>query len=117
MKKIEPKRISRLVTWTNHPVPAEAIFEILKALNDDELLYALSTCRNAAGRVAWLEYGKRSGFFDFNIYVQLLKSGATELRVEAEAEPVVEGPTFVHTDVDPVEYAVKKLLVGLCSPV
>jgi hypothetical protein len=83
--------INNLVKWTYNPDPPEQIYNILASMQDADLIVAMTSLDEAAGRVAWAEYGRRKGFFDFEIRVVQVED-SVKLSFEADTKPIHHTP-------------------------
>lgn len=90
------RSLAALYTWVSNPQPPTAIFDVLLALTNDDLIAAM-TSRNvgitAAGRIAWLEYGRRMGFHDFDVKVTSTDE-VVDLSFKAKGAPLHTAPIF-----------------------
>lgn len=60
--------MAALITWCASPAPEISTIEgILNDLSDDDLAHLMHFEGGQAGRIAWLEYGRRKGFADFEV--------------------------------------------------
>lgn len=61
--------MAALISWCASPTPEIATIEgILNDLSDDDLAHLMHFEQGGqAGRIAWLEYGRRRGFVDFEV--------------------------------------------------
>lgn len=90
-------RIAALHTWTVSPAGGvESLEHILKSLTDNELIYitAIFAPGEPVGRIAWVEYAKRRGYFDFEIRMIQVSPGQVKLILEAEGEAVHASPSL-----------------------
>ena len=85
--------ILHLVKWCVLPTQPSELFVILRGLRDDELLLAMTKLKGVVGRISWAEYGRRQGYFAFDVAVT---SGAGKLSVDfsAPAVPIHELPQY-----------------------
>jgi len=89
--------INNLVKWTHNPDPPELIHEILAAMKESDLIVAMTMLQGAAGRIAWAEYGRRKGFFDFEIKTVQVED-SVKLSFEADARPIHHAPIIKMRD-------------------
>ena len=88
MLSTNPAQVA-LVTWCNAPTTIEDLKEILAKLSDAELLIlVVHMKRTAAGSVAFAEYGRRAGYYEFEFSMVDLKS----LSIEASGRPAHQAP-------------------------
>jgi hypothetical protein len=82
--------MSRLVSWTHSPTE-EDLAEILKPLRDADLMVLFTAfAGQPAGQLAWAEYGRRQGYFDFKI-VSVVGQGQLTVTLEGPAKPIHHG--------------------------
>jgi hypothetical protein len=85
-------KLTELLNWVHYPRPAEKIYDILKAMSDDDLFKAMTQVTTIpAARIAWAEWGRRKGFVDFKIGVAELEGGV-EVTFAGDAKPIHTGP-------------------------
>lgn len=82
-----------LVRWCALPTRPHELFQILKGLTEDELLLAATKLRGAVGRIAWAEFARRVGYFDFEISIAT-SAGRLDVSFEAKAPPIHNFPQF-----------------------
>jgi hypothetical protein len=87
----QPNNIIALVTWTLDPSSGD-IFAVLAAMSDEELERA-ARMKSAAGRIAWLEQGRRLGHADFDVAVSY-SNDEVKLDFTTSARPIHEVPSL-----------------------
>lgn len=90
-------RIAALHAWTASPVDgAEGLQRVLQVMSSDELVYTtvIFQAGEPAGRIAWAEYARRRGYFDFKLHVTQASPSQLKLVLEAESEPVHTSPSL-----------------------
>lgn len=85
------EKAAALISWTMNP-DTTSLEGILALFTDIELmvLSTQSVDGAACGRIAWLEYARRRGYFDFTFKISVLND-VVHLRVEAQSLPIHEG--------------------------
>lgn len=83
----------QLVRWVNYPSNPLELFEILKAIRDDELVVAADKIGGNTGRIAWAEIARRRGYFEFDVAVSQGVNGL-ELSFSATAPPIHDLPQY-----------------------
>jgi len=87
------KSISNLLTWTRSP-NLETLPDVLADLSSGDLIMSMAIFKNdPAGRLAWAEWGRRAGYFDFQIK-PVIAEGRLTIRFESKAEPIHHGAAF-----------------------
>lgn len=91
-----PVPIANVVAWTFNPDPRDAIYDLLKALDDDQLHTLMTRFPGAAGTLGWLEFGRRRGHIA-KLHFQVVEvKGKFEVNVGFPAPAVVENITLGH---------------------
>lgn len=83
--------MAKLVSWTQCPTEEEDLEGLLKPLSNGDLM-ALFTAfaKDPAGSIAWAEYGRRQGYFDFKIST-VVGHGRLTVSLEGPAQPIHHG--------------------------
>lgn len=96
--RFDPTKISALITWCRSPSPEiETIERILNDLSIDDLKHLLLYERGPAGRIAWLEFGRRVGFVDFHVGLSVTDREVA-LTYEGEGPGIHGLALFVESD-------------------
>lgn len=82
-----------LIRWCILPTRPAELFKILEDIREDELVLAATHIGGAAGRIAWAEYAKRKGYFNFAIEVTS-SIGKLNVGFQANAKPVHDLPQY-----------------------
>lgn len=89
--RVVSEQLIKLVSWTHAPEPEE-LQGILDALTGSDLMMGMTYLKHTpSGRLAWAEYGRRAGFFEFSIRTSVL-DGKVRVAFEADAVPIHYGP-------------------------
>lgn len=82
--------MSKLVSWTYSPTE-EDLEGLLKPLSDGDLMALFTSFKNdPVGVIAWAEYGRRQGYFDFKI-ATVVGHGKLTVSLEGPAQPIHHG--------------------------
>jgi hypothetical protein len=82
-----------LIRWCSFPTTPTELFAILDDTTEDELVLVMQSVKGAAGRLAWAAYGKKRGFFDFDIGIST-GHGKTHIDFMAPGLPVTDLPQY-----------------------
>lgn len=87
------QKISLLHQWTLSPDPTDLYLTLLANMSDNDLVLATLVMEKGtpAGRLAWVEYARRRGYFEFQVRVVKM-SGSIALIFDANAEPIHSTP-------------------------
>ena len=91
-----PAPIAKVVAWTFHPEPRNAIIDLLKALTDDQLQILMTQFPGAAGTLGWLEFGHRQGFIPRLTFDIVEVRGEIQVKTSLPAPVIVENITLEH---------------------
>jgi hypothetical protein len=82
-----------LIRWVVMPTKPTELFHILEGLREDELILAATKIKGLAGRIAWAEFARRAGYFNFEVSVAT-GGGKLEVVFDAKGAPVHAHPQF-----------------------
>lgn len=83
-----------LISWTHSPEPGR-LSRLLQNMTTDDLIFTMTTLvADPAGRLAWAEYGRRSGFVDFEFKEVVRGPGDLLVTMSGPAPTVHHGAIF-----------------------
>jgi hypothetical protein len=98
LTRLDPAAIAAALSWCASPTTsADDIERILSDLSDDDLKHLMLYESGPAARLAWMEYGRRRRFVDFQVQLAV---GTDEVRITYTGEAkALHSPAF-YTDKD-----------------
>jgi hypothetical protein len=91
------ERINALYKWTLSPTDGvDGLKAVLAQMPDEDLIYTTAIYRSgeSAGRIAWVEYARRKGYFEFEIRLVQVSPKSMKLLFEAEGGAVHSQPVL-----------------------
>ena len=82
-----------LICWCSAPTSPLALFTILQGCTNKELIQVSEHVGGTPGRIAWAEFAKRKGYFDFDVHVTKA-AGRLDITFDGKAKPIHDLPQF-----------------------